>query len=141
MARLAVAARDLPTGYARGDPISVLPDGWEWGTLDTLPNMWRVTISNLPTALIRPYFIPLLDPVIPGDPTFDITDPDDKHIRGKRGIRVMMDEIETDHPDWVVTLDTTGEITLRRNDLKPYVRVLRWNRGQNRVEKTDIRVM
>ncbi len=141
MARFTVAARDLPTGYKRGDPIGLLPDGWEWGTADTLPDKWRVTISNLPTALIRPFFVPLSDPVLPGDPEFDITDPDDKHYRGKRGIRVMMDEIDADHPDWIATLDTTGAVELRKNDLRPYVRLLRWNRGQGKVEKTDTRIM
>ena len=141
MARFTVAARDLATGYARGDPIGLLRDGCDWGTLDTLPDKWRVTISNLPTALVRPYFIPLLDPVLPGDPEFNTEDPEDKHLRGKRGVRVMMDEIDADHPDWIVTLDTTGEISLRKNDLRPYVRLLRWNRGQGRVEKTDIRIM
>lgn len=141
MARFTVAAQDLSSGYLRGDPIGLLPDGWDWGTADTLPNVWRVTISNLPTVLIQPHFLPLLDPVIATDPEFDIDDPDDQHQRGKRGIRVMMDEIEIDHPEWIVTLDATGEIELRKNDLRPYVRQLRWNRGQNKVEKTDTRIM
>ena len=142
MAEILVAARDLDTGYKKGDPISVLPDGQEWGTLDTLPDFWQVAISGVPTALVRQHILPLFEPALAGDPEFDNADPEDRVIhRHRTRVRVMWDEIVTDHPDWLTTLDTVGRIELRKNQVRPYIRKLRYNRGQGRVEKTDERII
>ncbi len=142
MAEILVAARDLDSGYKKGDPISVLPDGWGWGTLDTLPDFWQVAISGVPTALVRVHILPLFEPAIIGDPEFEAEDIPDRVIHRHRSrVRVMWDEIAADHPDWLVTLDTVGRIELRKNQVRPYVRKLRYNRGQGRVEKTDERII
>ena len=142
MAEILVAARDLDTGYKKGDLISVLPDGWEWGTLDTLPNVWQIAISGVPTALVKPHILPLFELAIIGDSEWENPDFEDRVIRrGRAKVRVMWDEIATDHPDWLTTLDTVGRIELRKNQVRPYVRKLRYNRGQGRVEKTDERII
>ncbi len=142
MAEIAVAARDLDTGYKKGDPISVLPDGWEWGTADTLPNIWKIAILSVPTVLVKRHILPLFELAIIGDPEWDNLDLADRIIhRHRTSIRVMWDEIVSDHPDWIITLDTVGRIELRKNEIRPYIRKLRYNRGQDRVEKTDERII
>ncbi len=143
MVEILVAARDLDTGYTKGDLLTILPGGWVWGTKDTLPNNWQIAISGVPTALVLPLIQPLVEPMIILDPEWeDEADPEDRVIRRHRAmVRVMWDEIAIDHPDWMTTLDTVGRLELRKNQLRPYVRVLRWNRGQGKVEKTDTRIM
>ena len=142
MAELAFAARDLDTGYKKGDLISVLPDGWEWGTLDTLPNIWQIAISGIPTSLIKQHVLPLFELAIVGDPEWENPDIEDRIIhRGRAKVRLMWDEIAVDHPDWMNDLDTVGRLELSGNQLRPYVRKLRYNRGQGRVEKTDERII
>ena len=139
MAELAFAARDLDTGYKKGDLISVLPDGWEWGTLDTLPNVWQVAMSGVPTSLVRPHVGPLHELALPGDVEFLAPDVADRKIERHRAkVRLMWDEIPI---PWMTDLDIVGRLELRGNQLAPYLRELRYNRGQGRVEKTDRRIV
>ena len=134
MAEFAVAAQDLGTGYSKGDIIDVLPNGAMWGTLDTLPNIWQVVVADIPYMMAKAHMIPLYELAIIGDPEFDNPDPEDRRIkRHRRGIRVMWDEVPA---AWIATLDTVGRIVLTAADVRPFVRFIRWNRGQNKVEKT-----
>ncbi len=142
MAEILVAARDLDTGYTKGDPVSTLPDSWEWGILDTLPNFWQIAMRSVPTVVIRAHILPLYEPAVVGDPEFDNDEAVDRVIhRHRTRVRVMWDEIAADHPDWLTTLDTIGRIELKRLEIRPYIRKLRYNRGQGRVEKTDERII
>ncbi len=135
MAQFAIAAQDLPTGYSKGDIISVIPNDALPGILDTLPNIWWVTVPDIPWVLARAHMIPLYEAAMPGDPEFDAVDPQDRRImRHRRPIRLMWDEVPA---GWITTLETTGAIELTVAQVRPFVRLLRWNRGQNGVEKTN----
>ena len=134
MAEFAVAAQDLGTGYSKGDIIDVLPNGAVWGTLDTLPNIWQVVVADVPFTLAKAYMEPLWEDAIIGDPEFDAPAPEDRRIfRHRRPIRVMWDEVPA---AWITTLDTVGRIELTATEVRPFVRKLRWNRGQTKVETT-----
>ena len=45
-AKILIAAQDLPSGYAKGDIVSVLPDGGEFGNKEALPSFIRLTVSD-----------------------------------------------------------------------------------------------
>ena len=139
MAEILVAARDLDTGYKKGDLITVLPDGWTWGTLDTIPNNWQIAMSGVPTSLVRPHVSPLFELALPGDEEFDAPDEADRRIhRGRSKVRIMWDEVPH---SWITDLDLTGRLELRGNQLAPFMRELRYNRSQGRVEATDRRII
>lgn len=136
---MAFAARDLATGYSKGDLISVLPDGWEWGRFDALPNIWQVALSGVPTSLVRPHVGVLHEPAVPGDVEFEAPDAADRVIQRHRvRVRLMWDEIPV---AWMTDLDVIGRLELRGNQLAPFVRELVYNRGQDRVEKTNRRII
>ena len=135
MAEFAIAAQDLGTGYVKGDIIEVLPNGAIWGTKDGLPNIWQVVVTDIPYTLAKAHMQPLWEPAIIGDPEFDNPDEADRRIqRHRRGIRIMWDEVPA---AWIITLDTVGRIELTAAEVRPFVRFLRWNRGQGKVEKTS----
>jgi len=137
MAEFAIAAQDLATGYSKGDIIDVLSNGVVWGTKDGLPNIWQVVVADIPYTLAKGYMTPLWEDAIVGDPEFDESDPEDRRIhRHRRSIRIMWDEVPA---AWITTLDTTGRIVLTASDVRPYIRRLRWNRGQGRIQKTNNR--
>ncbi len=135
MAEFAVAAQDLPTGYVKGDIIDVLPNGAVWGTRDESdPRLWIVVVADIPYALAKAHMVPLWELAIVGDSEFDASDPEDRRIhRHPRGVRVMWDEVPA---AWITTLETVGRIELTAAEVRPFVRFVRWNRGQNKVEKT-----
>ena len=135
MAEFAVAAQNLGTGYVKGDIIDVLPDGAVWGTKDGLPNIWQVVVADIPYALAKAYMTPLWELAIIGDAEFENQDEADRRInRHRRPIRVMWDEVPA---AWITTLETVGRIELTAAEVRPFVRFLRWNRGQGKVEKTS----
>ena len=138
MAEFAIAAQDLGTGYIKGDIIDVLPNGAVWGTLDGLPNVWQVVVADIPYTMAKAHMVPLYELAIIGDREFDSPDPEDRRIvRHRRPIRVMWDEVPV---PWITTLDTVGRIELTAAQVRPFIRFIRWNRGQNKVEKTTNRV-
>lgn len=135
MAEFLIAAQDLPSGYKKGDPVTVQDDGWSWGTAEGLPQFWQIAVSGLPVSLVRQYVnTALWEPAIPGDPEYDAPDEVDRRInRGRRPIRVMWDEVPA---SWITTLETTGRLEITAQQGRPYVRHLVYNRGQGQVEKT-----
>jgi len=138
VAELLVAAQDLPSGYKKGDLIVVKPDGWTWGLAEGLPTFWQVTVSGVPSSLIAPYVTPLWEPAFPGDPEYEESDEEDRRIlRHRRLTRIMWDEVPA---SWIAALETVGRLEIRKNQVRRYVRRLRYNRGQRQVEKTDLRV-
>ena len=93
MAEILVAARDLPSGYARGDPITVQSDGHPWGAGEGLPNF---VVLLIPGSVIanRNLAAPLVEDAIAGDPEFDAPDVEDRVIvRGRAHIRFDLDAI------------------------------------------------
>jgi len=138
MAEFLVAARDLDTGYKKGDPIVVKPDGWVWGNAEGLPNFWQIAISGLPFALVQSLILPLWEPAIAGDEEFEAEEADRRILRHRRNFRVMWDEVPQSVLD---QLETTGRLEIQKNQIRPFVRRLRYNRGQGLVEKTDVRVL
>lgn len=139
MAEIAVAAQDLPTGYKKGDPISVLPFGADRGILDTLPNIWWINIPDATIAELAPWFIGLYSDAQPGDPEFDNPDLADRRIwRHRRGFRFMADEL----PAFIEnTLEATGEIVLSRAQASPFLRRLTWNESEGKPDKTPDEVL
>lgn len=45
-AKLSAAGQDLPSGYKKGDIISVLPEGGDWGNKEVPPNFIRILVTN-----------------------------------------------------------------------------------------------
>ena len=139
MAEMAFAAHDLGTGYEKGDLISVLPDGWEWGTLDGLPNIWQIAITDLPTIFVQHLVLPLFELAVPGDEEFEAPDEADRKIyRGRSEVRLMWDEMPS---QWIRGLDRSGRLNIKKNKFRPHFRKLRYNRGIGMIEKTDTGVI
>jgi hypothetical protein len=138
MAEILFAAQDLPSGYLKGDPIAAQDDGWVWGSAETLPNFWQIAVSGLPVALVHAYVnTGLWELAIIGDPEYDAPDEADRRIwRHRRPIRLMWDEIASDEPGWITTLEAVGRLEITAAQGRPYVRHLRYNRGQGQVEKS-----
>lgn len=40
------AVEDARGCYKRGDPVLVMPDGQQWGSLETIPRFWRVRVPG-----------------------------------------------------------------------------------------------
>ena len=135
MAEFLVAAQDLPSGYSKGDPITVQDDGWVWGGSERLPNFWQIAVSGITAAQVHDYVnTELWEPSQPGDPEHDAPDEADRRIRRhRRPIRVMWDEIPA---QWQTDLDTTGRLEITAAQGRPYIRFLNYNRGNGQVEKT-----
>ena len=136
MAVFLVAARDLPSGYSKGDPVAVLPDDHVFGGSEGLPDFWQITVTGLPVSLVHAHVnTELWEPAIIGDDEYEAPDEVDRRIRRhRRNFRVMWDEIPA---QWLDALEATGRATVSAAQARPYVRRVRWNRGQRRVEKTS----
>ena len=136
MAEFAVAARDLGTGYKQGDPISVLPDGAVWGTLDTLPNVWIVKVPNVSLSIGQQAIEELMEPAMPGDPELGAPDPSDRFIRrGRRRVRAFLSELPQPKQD---ELNTVGVTTLSLGQARSVYRKMTWNRTTGQIEDTGI---
>jgi hypothetical protein len=134
MAEILIAARDRPSGYKKGDPVIAKPDGWRWRRREGLPNFWQIAVSGLPVALVQAHIIPLWELAIIGDPEYESPDESDRRIqRHRMAVRVMWDEIPA---AWTIALDTVGRLEITAAEGRPYIRKLRYNRGNSQVEKT-----
>lgn len=134
MAEILLAARDLPTGYRRGDPIIAMPDGWSWGREEGLPKFVVLKIPGLSVAKARERLAPLFEDAQPGDPEFNAPDPKDRRIlRARRRWAVFIDEL----PRSVINeFRDTGEYTATPAQVRNYIRGLRWNRTTGDREDT-----
>ena len=95
MAEFLVAHRDLPSGYSRGDPITVQRNGHRWGAGEGLPNFVVVKVPELALDKARQMVGPLIDPAGPGDVEFDAADAEDRIIvRGRARERFDLDTID-----------------------------------------------
>ena len=136
MAEFLIAAQDMPTGYKRGDPIAVKPDGWGWGRREGLPNFWVIAVAGVVVANAEPYVRELWEPAISGDPEFESPDVEDRRIqRHRRRMRIIWGEMPG---AWITTIESTGRLELTKAQAKPYFRRLDYNRGTSQiVETTD----
>lgn len=93
MAELLVAARDLESGYKRGDIITVQDDGWTWGAEETLPNFQVVELPLVPKLTFIESTKPLVRVAGPSDPEWDSPDAVDRFVRlHRRQHRLLLDE-------------------------------------------------
>ena len=131
-----VAARDLDSGYKRGDPIVAVADGHTWGAAETLPNFWIVKVPDIDLAVARAAIEELFEVAQPGDEEFDNEDPEDRKIkRHRRRVRGFVDELPAPKRN---DLLTTGITTLSRGQARSLFRKLTWNRTTGQVEDTGI---
>ncbi len=137
MAEFLVAARDLDSGYRRGDPVTVQDDGWSWGAAETLPDFWVIKTPNITLPVARQAVCELWEPAQAGDPELLAPDVEDRQIRrGRRLMRLFTDELPQRTRR---RLDRTGVISLELNEARAIARRLRYNRTSRRVEDSGIR--
>ena len=134
MAEILFAARDLPSGYKRGDAIVVVDDGWIWGTREGLPDFWRITVP-FTKAQIDPYVMPLIEASEPGDPNFDAIDVPDRVERRHRASTRFTPENLT--PPKRNELLTTGLVTLNAGQTRSAYKRLIYDKTTGQVEVSD----
>ena len=65
MAELLVKAQSFNTGdplaYQVGDPVVVRPDNHAWGSLETIPDFWKLRITDRTVEQIQTYLISVTD--------------------------------------------------------------------------------
>jgi hypothetical protein len=105
MAEILVAARDLPSGYERGDPIAVRPNNAPWGRAEGPPDFYVIKITNLNVDRARQFLEPLTEPARNGDPEYLAPDPEDRIRRvHRRRVRLVLDDLDTtDRADLAAT--------------------------------------
>ncbi len=140
MAEVAVAAQEYGTGLQRLDILDVLPDGWEWGTLDLADvangKMWIITVNNLTVEVARRAVRQLWEPAQIGDPEWLDPDPADRRIkRGLREVKAFVDELPQPKRD---ELAATGRTTLSLGQAQSIFRKQQYNRVTGKVEDSGI---
>lgn len=133
MCEILVAARNLDSGYRRGDPITVQRNGHPWGREEGLPNFVVVKIPGLSVERAKEFVDPgFWEPAEFGDPEFNAPDVEDRRVkRHRRKVRIFWQEA----PAAILQeLATTGEVTVTVNQVRNYVRRLRYNRQTREVE-------
>jgi len=145
MAEILFAAKNLDTGYIKGDPISVMPDGTVWGNLDgpnNPPNAGGefavLQIPGMTVAKVQNHIGELWEDAIPGDPEFDAPDPADRRIRRhRRANRLIWDEVPAQK---ISNLLTFGIASATEAQVKAVYRKLAYNRTSGQVEETTTEV-
>lgn len=140
VAEFAVAAQDYDTGYQRLDILSVVPDGFAWGTLDLADvasgKMWIIKVPSVSWSIAKTAVRELFEPAMPGDPELQRPDPPDRQIhRARRQVKAFVDELP---PPKAADLADTGITTLTLGQAQSIYRKQVWNRGTSQVEDTGI---
>ncbi len=136
MAEFLVAARDLPTGYKQGDPITAQADGHTWGNAETLPNFWIVKVPSIDLVTARAAIEELFEDAIPGDEEFDAPDPEDRKIkRHRRRVCGFIDELPRPRQN---DLNRDGITTLSLGQARSIYRKLVYNRTTEQVEDSGV---
>lgn len=129
-----VAARDLESGYKRGDPITAQPDGQVWGAAETLPDFWIIKVPGLALARARQAVGELWEPAQEGDPEKESPDFADRRIkRHRRRVRLIYSQLSPRNRN---QLESTGVVTLTASQSRKVYRRLRYDRGSGQVEET-----
>ena len=136
MAEFLIAARDLPSLYRRGDPITVQADGHRWGTAEILGDeFYVVKVPSVTVDEARPLVRALYEDAVAGDPELDAPDPEDRRIkRHKRGTRLVIDLLPVPKRSELTAL---GFTTLTRGQAIAAYRRLVWNRATEELDEGD----
>ena len=136
MAEFLIAAKDLPTLYRQGDPITVQEDGHRWGTAEILgSDHWIVKVPSVSVAEARPFVRALYEPAVAGDPELDALDPADRRIkRHKRASRFVIGLLPVPKRSELTAL---GFTTLSRGQAIAAYRRLVWNRATSELDESD----
>ena len=140
MAEFAIAAQDYDTGYQRLDILSVVPDGFDWGTKDfadvTNGKMWIIKVPSVSWSIAKQAVRELWEPALPGDPELGSPDPEDRKIRRhRRQVKAFVDELPSPKQDQLAAIGIT---TLSLGQAQSIYRKQVWNRGTGQVEDTGI---
>ena len=140
MAEILFAARNLPSGQLRGEPIAVKETGEPWSALELLPfndggSYARVIITDATKAQVKRRLKPLFTQAVPGvDPEAFAPDEVDRRVRrANRRWRLRYDLL----PNGVqnrLRRDGFYETTVAQ--VKGYITRKVWN-GNNVVDGTD----
>ncbi len=131
MAEFLVAARDLDSGYRRGDPITVQVDGHVWGNAETLPDFYIVKVPSVTVTLGRQLVAVLYEDAQPGDREFEF-DVEDRIIRRHRvQARMVIDDLPNPKQR---DLTESGITTLSYGQAKQAYKALLYNRATDTVE-------
>ncbi len=123
MAELLVAAHDLPSGYIRGDIITVQDDNHVWGGGESAPDFTVVKVPGTPKQTFVEAMKPLRRVAGKRDPEFGAPDFEDRFVKlHRRRVRIDLDGLSTSR-------------NMSFAELRPHLRKLRYVRG--RVEVTD----
>ena len=129
-----VAARDLESGYKRGDPITVQADGHVWGAAETLPDFWIVKVPGLALARAEQAVGELWEPAQEGDPEYESPDFSDRRIKRHRSrVRLIYAHLSPRNRN---QLESTGVVTLTAAQSRKVYRRLRYDRASGHVEET-----
>lgn len=135
MAEILIAARDLPSGYQRGDPITVQPDGHVWGKAEGPPDFYVLKVHDLDLRRARDMVAPLFEPAQSGDPEFNAPDPADRRIyRHRRKTRLVIEDLD---PTDRTVLERDGEKTISLKRIRGSTRRLAYDRTRDELEVTD----
>jgi hypothetical protein len=135
VAEILIAARDLPSGYRRGDPVAVKPNGQTWGNAEVLPDFYVVKIPGLDMARAQTLLDDLREPARLGDLEFNAPDAEDRFVkRHRRRVRIVIEDL-VDR----VALERDGTVTTTVNGIRDATRQLVYDRGTERVALTDER--
>ncbi len=135
MAEFLVAARDLPSGYRRGDPVVAVANGHEWGREEGLPNFWLIKVPTLGLQVAFAAVKKLYEPAQEGDKEFTAADPEDRRIRRHRSKTRAVSSRLT--PQQRELLATTGEVTLTANQARNAFRRLTYSRTTQELSEGD----
>lgn len=137
MAEILIAARDLPSGYRRGDPVAVKPNGQTWGRAEVPPDFYVIKIPGLDVPRAKALLEPLVEAAQFGDPEFNAPDEADRVIvRHRRRVRAVVDDLR---PADRTVLESEGVLETTVNGIRDAARKLAYNRAARAVEVTEER--
>jgi len=133
MATILIAARNLPSGYSQGDPITVMPDNHQWSEAELLPpaqgGMFvRIQLTDVTVEQVRNKIGPLLEPAQEGDIEFGYEEPDRFIKRARRRWSLVLSLIPA---SVVQQLNQTGKWRGTWTQVRTALRRWRWDRLQD----------
>lgn len=131
MAEVLIAARDLPSGYRRGDPITVKPNNHTWGRAEGPPDFYVMRVPNLDEARAKSFLKRLTEPALFGDPEFNAPDPKDRvKERHRRRVRFDLDRLPSADK---TELERGGRLARNVRDLRDVIRKQSYDRSRDEI--------
>jgi hypothetical protein len=109
LVKMGPEAKDL-TSWGRLLPVTVKPDGWQWGRLETWPDFVVVAVPDMPMEDAED----LLDPVI------DPLDPTEKTVLVLRRWRINLDHVAL--PANIRNRLADGRVVVSRAQIQPFLK-------------------